>query len=106
MCGIVGVITKQYDEKRFKNACNMQSHRGPDFSAEHSVRLNEHFFVCGHQRLSIIDLSESANQPMISNESGKILVYNGEIYNYLELKQELEEIGCRFIGGGDTEVFS
>ena len=54
MCGIVGVITKQYDEKRFKNACNMQSHRGPDFNAEHSVRLNEHFFVCGHQRLSII----------------------------------------------------
>ena len=104
MCGIFGVITKQYDKKRFKNACNIQSHRGPDFSAEYSVRLNDHYFICGHQRLSIIDLSESANQPMISNESGKVLVYNGEIYNYLELKQELEEIGCHFISGGDTEV--
>jgi len=57
-----------------------------------------------HRRLSIIDLSESGHQPMCSNDKKIWITYNGEIYNYLELKKELENLGCTFFSSSDTEV--
>ena len=58
----------------------------------------------GHVRLAIIDIDEKANQPFLSRDNRYILVYNGEIYNYLELKSELESDGFEFTTNSDTEV--
>jgi len=60
--------------------------------------------LLGHRRLSIIDLSTAGHQPMVDADSGAVVTYNGEIYNYLELRQELESRGHRFRSATDTEV--
>lgn len=104
MCGISGCIF--FDEKAethtisFKRANNMLRHRGPD---------GEGYFIfknigLAHRRLAIIDTSEKGNQP-ISNEDGSVIcIFNGEIYNYLQLKKELLEKGHLFSSSSDTEV--
>jgi asparagine synthase (glutamine-hydrolysing) len=74
--------------------------RGPDASG-----LYQQSGVClGHRRLKIIDLSDAASQPMVDAELGLSLVFNGAIYNYPELRRELEGKGYRFFSSGDTEV--
>ena len=99
MCGIAGFFGFRDDES-LMGMMNALSHRGPDSSdlyCSDTVSL-------GHMRLKIIDLSTRADQPM-ENEDGSIkLVYNGEIYNYKELKQELQKRGHCFISESDTEV--
>ncbi|MBN1607308.1 MAG: N-acetylglutaminylglutamine amidotransferase [Polyangiaceae bacterium] len=74
--------------------------RGPDGSG---LVVRERVAL-GHRRLSIIDLSERAQQPMVDSELGLSVVYNGAIYNYPELRRELEQAGYRFFSTGDTEV--
>ena len=78
----------------FPNISNKQldiiSHRGPDNSK--MLNLGNNNFI-GHNRLSIIDLTTDSNQPMFSKDNNFILVYNGEIYNYVELRTELEKFG-------------
>jgi asparagine synthase (glutamine-hydrolysing) len=76
------------------------AHRGPDASGEF---LDERIGLV-HRRLSIIDLSPLGNQPMLSGDGRYVLVFNGEIYNFLELRTELEELGCTFKSRTDTEV--
>jgi asparagine synthase (glutamine-hydrolysing) len=99
MCGIVGVIGLG-DKSLIKDMANSIAHRGPDqdgFYVDKNVSL-------GHRRLSIIDLSENGRQPM-SNEDGSIwIVFNGEIYNYKDLRPELEKKGHEFTSETDTEV--
>ena len=89
----------------FPNISNKQldiiSHRGPDNSK--MLNLGNNNFI-GHNRLSIIDLTTDSNQPMFSKDNNFILVYNGEIYNYVELRTELEKFGHVFSSNGDTEV--
>ena len=68
-----------------------------------SVNLNEYNLILGHKRLSIIDLSIAGHQPMQGND-GSWIVFNGEIYNYIELKEELKQFGCQFRTNSDTEV--
>jgi len=102
MCGITGWLNWN------KNPCvslisemnNSLIHRGPDAGSVRSFGP----VVLGHRRLSIIDLSESANQPMTSTSGNLNIVFNGEIYNYLELRKELEKYGARFRTRSDTEV--
>jgi asparagine synthase (glutamine-hydrolysing) len=77
-----------------------QSHRGPDDSG---VFVSGHAGL-SHVRLSIIDLSKDAAQPMVNDDSSVIIVHNGEIYNYLEIKDELKRLGCSFKSKSDTEV--
>lgn len=105
MCGIAGVYSgalgsSQAEEALVLQMLQLQQHRGPDGQGIHA----QNSVVLGHRRLSILDLSASAAQPM-SNEDGKIRVtFNGEIYNYLDLRRQLVSRGHAFRSASDTEV--
>lgn len=103
MCGIAGIfhcgISKPVDPARVERMCDAMVHRGPDGSGvwtAHGVGL-------GHRRLAIIDLAGSP-QPMRSADGRAVIVFNGEIYNFRELRRELVAAGARFRTDGDTEV--
>ena len=99
MCGIVGLVKKGVNEEMVKKMSDRIAHRGPDGEGVY-IYNNVGF---GHRRLSIVDLS-LGNQPMY-NENGKVVtVFNGEIYNYQELKEELISLGHTFKTNCDTEV--
>ena len=99
MCGIVGLVKKGVNEEMVKKMSDRIAHRGPDGEGVY-IYNNVGF---GHRRLSIVDLS-LGNQPMY-NENGKVVtVFNGEIYNYQELKEELLSLGHTFKTNCDTEV--
>ena len=100
MCGIVGHWHTQPDPVPIEAALNAIAHRGPDGSG---VWTNREVYL-GHGRLAILDLSEAGAQPMPSDDGQVVITYNGEIYNFAELRQSLESIGVRFHGGSDTEV--
>ena len=99
MCGICGYYGIK-DSETIKVMTKLLEHRGPDnfgYFTDDKVSL-------GHRRLSIIDLSEKGKQPM-SNEDGSIwVIYNGEIYNFKELREELEKKGHKFKSNTDTET--
>lgn len=97
MCGISGIIGNNSNTNVLSKMIETQKHRGPDSSGKY---VKKGVFL-GHNRLSIIDLSEAANQPFIDNTERYVLVFNGEIYNYLELKSELD---YNFKTNSDTEV--
>ena len=102
MCGILGLIHRQASARAPLTAAALDriQHRGPDGSG---VFTDEHVQF-GHVRLSIIDLTEAGHQPMHSQDGRYVVTFNGEIYNYLELKAELEALGERFFSHSDTEV--
>lgn len=101
MCGILGQINfRNINADRFRRALDLQYHRGPD---DYGVFQDDNF-IFGHRRLSIIDLTSQAKQPMISNCGNYVLVFNGEIYNYQELKSDLINRGHIFRTESDTEV--
>lgn len=109
MCGIAGFIsTSTLDAgaptQTVARIAASQRPRGPDHEGVATIEGNAATIVFGHNRLSIIDLSDQANQPMWDHEHRVCIVYNGEIYNYIELRTELEGIGHRFITKSDTEV--
>ncbi len=102
MCGLLGWLGEHgaKDTERFGRALDLLAHRGPD---DRGIYDSDDVLL-GHRRLSILDLSASGHQPMVDPASGAVLVFNGEIYNYVELKAELEALGYRFRGDSDTEV--
>ncbi len=103
MCGIVGVFNLNGDpvsQSYLKRMNNQMVHRGPD--GEGYFWDNNIGF--GHRRLSILDTSSLAAQPMTSKNNDWVITFNGCIYNYLELKQELRNLGHEFVSSGDTEV--
>lgn len=105
MCGLLGVISyEKISPDKWLSACSAQYHRGPDDSGEWEGRIGQWNIAVAHQRLSILDLSSAGAQPMIHPVTGSVLVYNGEIYNFVELKAELETAGVNFVGHSDTEV--
>ncbi|MFD0680809.1 MULTISPECIES: asparagine synthase (glutamine-hydrolyzing) [unclassified Paenibacillus] len=108
MCGITGIIIqKQYNrdiEHMLLNAQKVQGHRGPDSQGFVIKDLNNWKVGFGHQRLSILDLSNMGDQPMCFKQEFGSIIYNGEVYNYKELKLELEQLGHRFKSDTDTEV--
>ncbi|HUI06847.1 MAG TPA: asparagine synthase (glutamine-hydrolyzing) [Verrucomicrobiae bacterium] len=101
MCGILGLIRRQpIAEPLFRRALNTMAHRGPDDDGvEH---LGDVWL--GHRRLSILDLSAHGHQPMTDPSRRFWIVFNGEIYNFLEVRRELEQKGFRFVSDCDTEV--
>ena len=103
MCGIIGVIKNNCAIRKdaFVLLNNMQDHRGPDSSG---VWFNEDLNIAlGHRRLSIIDLDKGA-QPMLDGDGNLVITFNGEIYNYQELRSELIKKNYKFITDSDTEV--
>jgi len=88
------------DTTALEKMCKEMVARGPDGSGIHQTNR----VALGHRRLKIIDLSDASRQPMIDSELGLSIVYNGAIYNYKELRAELEGKGYRFFSKGDTEV--
>lgn len=103
MCGIVGFVdknTKTNKEKIIKKMADRIVHRGPDAFGYY----NDSFVSLGHRRLSIIDLSNNGTQPLYNEDGSIAIVFNGEIYNYKELKEELILKGHTFKTETDTEV--
>ena len=101
MCGIAGIFGKSWNDEDLYAMINSQRHRGPD--GEGIYVDSQHKAGLGHNRLSIIDLSDAGRQPMFSADGNSVVTYNGEIYNYLELRKELES-GYEFRTRSDTEV--
>jgi len=105
MCGITGIVDPSAQdpaELQRLSECMTRAiaHRGPDgaghFADEHAA--------LGHRRLAILDLSDAAAQPMLSEDDALVLAFNGEIYNFVELRAELLALGRSFTSSGDTEV--
>jgi len=105
MCGIAGIVSirgEAVEPGGIERLTSQMAHRGPDgtgywFNAERNVAL-------GHRRLAVIDPGEGGYQPMVSADGRHIIVFNGEIYNFIELRAELEASGVRFRTQSDTEV--
>jgi len=103
MCGIVAQFNKtnQIIDKEIIMAMTKDiQHRGPD---DEGYYFSD-WFGLGHKRLSIIDLSSCGHQPMLDENSRFVIAYNGELYNYLDLKNTLTSLGCKFFSDSDTEV--
>ncbi|NEV93935.1 asparagine synthase (glutamine-hydrolyzing) [Psychroflexus sp. YR1-1] len=100
MCGISGIIGSKANTAHITKMTDALYHRGND----NISHFTEKGIVLGHNRLSIIDLNASANQPFQKRNQPYILVFNGEIYNYIELKEELKELDHQFETSSDTEV--
>ena len=102
MCGICGFTSKiDNQEKYLSKMMEPLESRGPDaegFFSDDKINL-------GHKRLSIIDIKPRSDQPMLDKETGIILIFNGEIYNYIELKKKIiSQFNCKFFTNSDTEV--
>ena len=104
MCGIVGVVdrTKTTTSEILQTMTDTLHHRGPDDSGYTFVENENYHLGLGHRRLSILDLSSHGHQPMTYEHLS--IVYNGEVYNFQEIKKELEESGYSFDSYSDTEV--
>ncbi|MDM8349766.1 N-acetylglutaminylglutamine amidotransferase [Pseudomonas sp. sp1636] len=103
MCGIAGELRfdqRPADLAAVERITHHLAPRGPDAHGFHSQGP----VALGHRRLKIMDLAEASGQPMIDSDLGLSMVFNGAIYNYPELRGELESLGYRFFSGGDTEV--
>lgn len=99
MCAISGIIGKNLKDIDYKKILNSLKHRGPD--ASKFIKLDE--AVLMHNRLSIIDINNRSDQPLHSEDNSSVIVFNGEIYNYLELREELKNF-YYFTTQSDTEV--
>ena len=123
MCGITGFFAFNNENllsnQVIKKMTDVISHRGPDDAGYFTVDSSDKKGIYqknelpedglaklafGHRRLSIIDLSALGHQPMKSADGKIVITLNGEIYNYLELRSELQELGYHFISESDTEV--
>src|SRR5579863_4118234 len=104
MCGIVGVVgaSGKISASLFLEMRDSIAHRGPDDAGIWESRGGTARF--GSRRLAILDLSATGHQPMVDESSGLAITFNGEIYNYVELAEELSKLGSRFRSHTDTEV--
>ena len=104
MCGIAGIIDPESSslEADILKMRDILHYRGPDSSGY--IVEEEDFLALGHRRLSILDPTPAGNQPMADTSNSLIIVYNGEVYNYVELSRELEKYGYMFRSQTDTEI--
>ena len=99
MCGICGIVGDS-NRRAVDAMISAMHHRGPDDNCSYS---GENFSI-GMTRLSIIDVSPCGHQPMSNDDQSIWIVYNGETYNFMDLREELENAGCHFHSNSDTEV--
>jgi asparagine synthase (glutamine-hydrolysing) len=105
MCGIVGLVTTEGRcDCALSSALSRIAHRGPDDSGQAWWTCGEYAVGLASRRLSILDLSPAGHMPMTTDDGTIAIVYNGEVYNFQELRQGLENRGYRFRSAGDTEV--
>jgi asparagine synthase (glutamine-hydrolysing) len=106
MCGIAGGWWRDYQSalRSLPVALREMHHRGPDDSGHNLFKCGSATFGLAQSRLSIIDLSAAGHQPMYSRDHRWVIVFNGEIYNYKELREELRQLGRNFFSDSDTEV--
>ena len=105
MCGIAGYFgSRIIKEKNIEQCHKSINHRGPDGVGIYKKSSNNKNIILIHTRLAIIDLDKRSNQPF--RVGNKILIFNGEIYNYLEIKSQLQKLGHNFTTSGDTEVLA
>ena len=115
MCGLIGLVQESEAPCNFRRLLSMLEHRGPDDSgclawSRGALRRNPpdgqlpERVLLGHQRLAVLDISAHAKQPMSMEDDSIHMIYNGEVYNYKELRVELEKAGYSFTSTGDTEV--
>ena len=103
MCGIAGFFgTKSIGKERIANTLILMKNRGPDFSCSKSFSFGDFNINLLHSRLNIIDLSSRSNQPFFIKDY--VLVFNGEIYNYVELRKILKKKNVDLITESDTEI--
>ena len=102
MCGIAGEFNFKglVEPENIKRMTNAIIHRGPDDEGHY---FEEHIGL-GHRRLAILDLTKTGHQPMWTGDDSLAIVFNGEVYNFREIRIDLEELGYRFKGESDTEV--
>ena len=107
MCGIFGVWHQRslkVEDGLIEAAFRVQAHRGPDGFGLERFEFGDSSLAFAHQRLSIIDLTEAGRQPMGSEDRSNFLSFNGELYNYIELREQLRHLGVVFKSSSDTEV--
>src|ERR1700686_3433787 len=109
MCGIFGIVGKNAHvaPEVLERGTQSLAHRGPDDSGMILLQAAPPASIeigLGNRRLAILDLSPLAHQPMHDPETGNWIVYNGEIYNFRDVRNELEQSGTRFVSHSDTEV--
>ena len=103
MCGIAGLISNEpINAYQIRSTLDLMGNRGPDYANFKEFRIYNKFIYLLHSRLSIIDLDQRSNQPFTIN--GFTLIFNGEIYNYIELRDRLIRLGYKFKTKSDTEV--
>ena len=103
MCGIAGIVDlngRPVEKMNIKRMTDAIKHRGPDGEGQ----WTQDNVGLGHRRLAIIDLTEAASQPMFSSDGRFVIIYNGELYNYRELRKRLQNLGHQFQTNSDTEV--
>src|SRR5690606_4953626 len=105
MCRISGIVSSKPSDalyQQIKSMCGVMKHGGPD---DEGIYLNaDKGIAFGHRRLSLLDLSEAGHQPMAAADEQVWITYNGEVYNFKEIRTELEVQGHIFHSGTDTEV--
>ena len=105
MCGITGIWIPESNQEVIRaevsQAVESLRHRGPD---DNGIWVNGSGVALGHTRLSILDLSSAGHQPKASASGRYVIVYNGEFYNFAEVRSVLIDAGHTFLGTGDTEV--
>lgn len=104
MCGIAGIVSDKADTVSIDRALSIMAHGGPDARDTQAIDRAGRSVMFGHRRLSILDLSEAANQPFTSSSGRFTIVFKGEIYNHAVLRTELVQRGQQFRTHSDTEV--
>jgi len=104
MCGLVGFISSHNQKNVLDDMLGVLAYRGPDDSGTLINPIQSHFVHLGQNRLSIQDTSKKGHQPFVSDCENYVLVFNGEVYNFKDIRAELEALGQTFISGSDTEV--
>jgi len=106
MCGLTGFcdFNKRLNKDHLEKATDVLRHRGPDSGEAAFFEAADASIGLGHRRLSILDVSQNGSQPMYSDDKTIVIVFNGEVYNFREIRKELEVLGYSFHSDSDTEV--